>query len=233
MGYKLDRDYSQFALSREDIIWEIRQRCIKEMYTKAQPSADYDEIYAYYKKCKKEGKEPEQVYRRYYLSEEEFKYIEEKYLDLYELVDSFKDDCNIIIRDLKDGCVKDKYIEEHTDDNGNRHPGHRGYEDIPSFNIQLLEYLKSKVPSELAESLSKEISEKVINFVEDRKNFYRFNVDESKFRFSVALTDSPTSNAEEVIKYWKSQGRELEIDPRHHDSNYFWSEENGYLEEDE
>lgn len=211
------KNYSEFALDRDEIIWEIRQRCMKEMYARAQPSEDYDKIWEYYKQCKKEGKEGEQVYRRYYLSVEEFKYIEEKYLELYKIIDPFKEHCDIIIRDMKEGCSKDKYIPEYTDEHGNWHPGYSGYEKVPSLEKQI----------------GKEAAKKVIDFVEQRRDFYRFNRDENAFRFSVALSDSPTSNAQEVIDYWKSQGKDIEIDPRHHNSDYFWREEHGYLEEGE
>ena len=44
------KNYTAFKLSKEDILWEARMRCMKEMYAKAQPSANYDEIYAHYKK---------------------------------------------------------------------------------------------------------------------------------------------------------------------------------------
>ena len=227
-------DYSKFAISRDEIIWEIRQRCMKEMYAKAQPSEDYDKIWAYYEQCKKEGKDAERVYDRYYLSQEEFKYIEEKYLELYKLVNEFNDHCDILIRDLKDGYSKDKYIKEYTDKNGNWHPGYSSYSHLPSFEKQLFKYLKKKViPESTAESLSKEIAKMVIKFIEDRKNFYRFNIDENKFRFNVTLADSPTSNPQTVIDYWKSQGKDIEIDLRKHSQDYFWSEENGYLEEED
>lgn len=210
------KDYTVFKLEKEDILWEARMRCMKEMYAKAQPSVDYDEIYSYYKKCKEEGKEPERIYNRYYLSQEEFTYIRQKYVDAYMMHNPFREDCDLIIDNMEKGTIRNKWIPEHTDKYGT-HPGYRGYEDVPS----------------LKEIIGEENANKVIEYIKDRRDFYRYNTDEEKFTFSVTLSDSPTSNAEEVIEYWKSQGRELKIDPRHYDDNYFWCEENGYLEEDE
>lgn len=208
-------DYTKFKLSKDDVIWKIRNDCLREMYAKSQPSANYNDVLQYYKDCEQSGVKPEKIYERYYLSYEEFVYIENKYLELYNLQDSFKDNCDIIIRDMEEGCVRDKHIPAEVID-GMFHPAHRGYEKVPP----------------LKDLIGEENANKVVEFIKDRKCFYRFNKDESKFRFNVALTDSPTSNMEEVIKYWKAQGKEIKIDPRHHDSDYFWSEENGYLEEE-
>ena len=228
-------DYTKFALSKDDILWEIRQRCIKEMYAKAQPSIDYDEVYVYYKLCKEEGKEPEQIFKRYYLSQEEFKYIEEKYLELFNLINPFQSHCDILIRDLRDGCHKDKYIKERVDEEGFKYPGYMGFEDVPNLEAQMTKYLQRypEYSDKTVAKIAHKLALKVLKFIEERKNYYKFNSEENKFRFNVALTDSPTSNAEEVIEYWKSKGKDIEIDPRHYDHNYFWAEEHGYLEENE
>lgn len=209
------KDYTAFKLSKEDILWEARMRCMKEMYAKAQPSANYDEIYAYYKKCKEEGKQPERVYDRYYLSQEEFTYIRQKYVDAYMMHNPFQEDCDLIIDNMEKGTIKDKWIPEYTDKYGT-HPGYRGYEDVPP----------------LKDMIGEENANKVIDYIKDRRDFYHHSVDEEKFNFSVTLSDSPTSNSNTVIEYWKSQGRELEIDPRHLTQDDFWCEDNGYLDDE-
>lgn len=210
------KDYREFNLTKEDILWEARMRCMREMYAKAQPSVNYDDLLEYYKKCQAEGKEPERVYDRYYLSQEEFAYIRQKYVDAYMMHDPFQENCDLIIRDMEDGCSKDKWIPEHTDEYGT-HPGHRGYEKV--------------LP--IKETIGEENANKVIEFIKDRRNFYRHNVDEEKFNFSVTLTDSPTSNPDTVVEYWKTQGKEITIDPRHLTEDDFWREDNGYLNEED
>ena len=71
-------DYTKFKLSKDDVLWKLRNKCLKEMYARSQPYVDYDAILSYYKTCKEEGIEPEKIYTRYYLSQEEFVYILEK-----------------------------------------------------------------------------------------------------------------------------------------------------------
>lgn len=208
-------DYTKFILERGNLLWDIRMKCMKEMYERAQPSANYDDIYAYYEQCNEQHITPDKIYNRHYLSKEEFDYILNKYVSEYKLSNDFKRDCDIIIRDMEEGCSKDKYIPEWTDEFGT-HPGYRGYEKVPP----------------LKETIGDENAQKVIDFIKMRKEFYRFNREEEGFRFDIALTDSPTSNEKTVIEYWKSQGKDIEIDPRHKDENYFWEEEHGYLEDD-
>lgn len=209
------KDYQKFKLDGDDILLEARTRCMKEMYERAQPSANYDDILEGYRKAVEAGKKPESVYERYYLSQEEFKYILEKYIKAYHIEEQFREDCDIIIRDMEEGCIRDKYIEEYTDENGNLHPGHRGYEDV----------------SKLSEQIGEEHANLVIDFLKERRDFYRFDRDESRFRFDICLGDSPNSNEEKVKEYWRAQGIELEIDPRHYTENDFWCEENGCFDE--
>lgn len=202
-------NYTKFNLTPEDILWEARQRCLIEMYARAQPSADYNQIYAKYKEQQLKGETPEAVYDRYYLSKEEFEYIRNKYIQAYNLEDRFKDYCDILIRDMRDGCSKDKYIPEKIGSDGERYPGYRGYEKVPP-----IKYI-----------IGEESADAVINFINERKNFYRFDQRENRFIYSVTLEDSPTSNAEKVKEYWKSQGIDLEIDPRHLTTEDFCNEE--------
>ena len=42
------KDYTSFKLTEKSIIQEARLRCMKEMYAKAQPSANYDDILKYF-----------------------------------------------------------------------------------------------------------------------------------------------------------------------------------------
>lgn len=178
-----------------DILSEAIERCLDEMYRYAQPSITFEELKELSKKEFEETGKPQPVHERYYLSPEEYKVIEEKYLDAYNLIDKFKDHCDLIIRDMKEGCSKDKWIE-----GKDGFPGHRGYKKVPSLDNEIGE-----------ENLNK-----VIDFIEMRKNFYRINKDEQRFRFSV-MNYSPYSNKEAVINYWKSKGIDLKIEDRDKD----------------
>jgi hypothetical protein len=209
-------DYTKFKLDKDDIIIEAIERCRKEMYARAQPPINYDDVVKEYKEDQAAGKEITRVYTRHYLSQQEFIYILNKYIKAYHLEEVFKEHCNIIIEDMQNGCNKTKYIPANYDEYGNYYPGYRDYEPVPP----------------LKEIIGEEAANKVIEFIKNRQDFYRFDRDESCFRISVSLSDSPTSNPEDVIEYWKSQGVDLNIDPRKLSEDEFWDEEHGYTEEE-
>ena len=209
-------DYTQFKLDKDDIIMEAIERCKKEMYARAQPPANYDDIIKGYEEEQAAGKEITRVYTRHYLSQQEFIYILNKYIKAYHLEEVFKKHCNIIIEDMQNGCTKNKYIPDTTDKYGNYNPGYRDYEPVPS----------------LKEIIGEEAANKVIEFIENRRDFYRFDRDESFFKISISLSDSPTTNSEDVVKYWKSQGVDLKINSRKLSEDKFWDEEHGYTEKE-
>lgn len=206
------KNITDFKLSRDDIMSEAIHRCKKEMYAKAQPSVDYDLLLEQYKNgCKT------RLYERYYLSNEELKYIVAKYVELYHFESKLSDHFDLLIDNMTKGTIKDKWIPGKTDDDGFTHPGYRGYENVPP----------------LEKIIGKEKAKTVIDYIKERKDFYSRDYEKEQFEFAIYLGDSPTSNEKEVIDYWKSQGINLKIDPRKYNSDYFWSEENDYLEEDE
>lgn len=158
-------------------------RCLDEMYQASQPPISWKEL------LEKQKQHPtEQIFNQHYLSQEESNYIIDKYIDLYNLKDPFKDYCDLLIRDL-DGCNKSIYVEG----DGNK-PGYRSYEKVPS----------------LAESIGKENLQKVKNFIEMRKYFYRFNGAAENFRFNI-WNMAPCTNKEIVINYYLSKGTPINI----------------------
>lgn len=162
---------------------EMFDRCLDELYQASHPSITWSEVL-------KQAKEHPgtDIINQHYLSSEESNYIINKYIDLYNMEDSFIDYCDLLIKDL-DGCIKDKYIERDGDN-----PGYRSYEDVPS----------------LAESIGKENLEKVKEFIEMRKNFYRFNRKSENFKFNM-WNYSPCTNKQAVINYYTSKGTPIEI----------------------
>lgn len=215
--HKKLKDNTQFRFNKKDVFNEAYMRCMREMYAKAQPAADYDEIVKYYRECQAHHLVPDRIYKHHYLSQEEYQYIRQKYIEAYGFKDEFKDHCDIIIRDLVDGCSKDKYIAEHTDKLGNWHPAHSGYEKVPPLKQQI----------------NPDIAQYVIDFIKQRRDYYRFDTEETNFLASLSFNDSPTTNADEVIKYWKGIGVDIQIDPRHYTNDDFWDEDNGYLSEED
>lgn len=209
------KDYRKFYFDRSSIISELRVKCMTEMYSKAQPSADYADILKYYVDCKKKGIKPDLIYNRYYLSNEEYLYILNKYIDAYGLKERFKDDCDVIIRDLKDGCTKDLYLPDMLTKKGEVVFGSSEYENVKP----------------LSKIIGRKAAKYVINLIQDRKNFYRFDRAEENFRVLIGMGDSPCSNEQTVINYWKTQGVDIEIDPRHYTKDDFWDEERGYFGE--
>lgn len=69
-------------MKRIDIIKEAIYNCLKECYKKSQPSADFDNILKEIKENEENNKDA-RIYERYYLSNEEYKYIRDKYIKLY------------------------------------------------------------------------------------------------------------------------------------------------------
>lgn len=212
------KDYSKFKYTNDDFLVELRVKCMKEMYAKAQPSANYDDILKYYKDCEEQKiNKIERIYDRYYLSFEEQKYIINKYKEAYNIKDHFREDCDILIRDLKEGYTQDFHVPPMLRKNGQVHGGDSTY--YRHIN--------------LAKIIGKKAVKFLINFIKDRKDFYRFDRYEEQFSTMVSLGDSPNGNEQTVINYWKSKGVDLKIDPRHYTQDDFWSEENGYFNEED
>lgn len=211
------KDYQNFYFDSGSIMSALRVKCITEMYARSQPSVDYADILKYYKNCEKNGLKPDRIYNRYYLSNEEYEYILNKYINAYNLKECFKDHCDIIIRDLKDGYTNDVYYEDMLTKNGAVIHGDTEYEKVKP----------------LSKIIGRKAAKYVLDSISNRKHFYRFDRAEENFRVLVGMGDSPCCNEQTVINYWKTQGKDIEIDPRHYTNDDFWKEENGYFDEEE
>lgn len=200
-------------ITRNDIIERAFIECMTEMYAKAQPSADYNQLINDYKDGKIDKNDT--VYDRYYLSVAEFDYIRKKYIEIYGLKETWRPNIEVLEEYLNNGGSKDKYIEAHTDDNGLYHSGYRGYETVKPIKEQIKEILNTEIgEGNVSNSIANKITDAVMNTIDDCKGFYRFDREESQFSASVALGASPTSNKDTVIKYWKSQGVDIQIEER-------------------
>ena len=204
-------------LDRQEIMERAYDECLTEMYAKSQPSVDYHQLI----EDARNGKigKYERVYERYYLSQEEFLHIRDKYVKAYGMEATWKSNIELLERYLTEGGTKDKYIESHTDEDGHYHPGYRGYENVKPIKKQIEnilndEFASGEVSPFVKDAITDKIAEIVMKTISDCKEFYRFDREESTFSASVALGASPCSNKDTVIEYWKSQGIDIEIEER-------------------
>lgn len=203
-------------LEREDILLKALDDCYREMFARAQPMADWDNLVEEYKSGK--IKKDETVYNRHYLSPEEFQYIENKYMEAYRIASEWKDNVDYVKEYLEKGGYKDKYFEPYTDENGIFHSGYRGVEKTAPLYDQIKEILFDEFGENWHEILDKKaqkVTNKVMELINNCKNYYKFNADEMKWRNSLFLGASPTCNKETVKKWWKDNYNvDIEIEDR-------------------
>jgi len=208
-------------LSRKDILMQAVHDCYKEMYAKAQPMADYDNILAEFKEGKINEDKDGKVYERHYLSSEEHKYIVDKYINAYRLTNEWLSDVGTVEEYIKDGGFKDGYTEDWTDKDGNVHPGYRIAEPVKSLKEQLEDYF-DKTFGTHENNMAEDITNMVLKNISACKYFYRFDKEENDFRFTMALGHAPTSNKETVKNWWKEHyNQDIEIEDRN--PELFWS----------
>ncbi len=176
-------------MNRIKVLERAVHECYKEMYAKAQPPADWDEILTKAERGEEDKNFP--FYRQHYLSQEEYTDIIESYIYAYHIRRNTKAHMDLVKDYFVNGGTKDKYIEAHEDE---YHPGYRGYEKTPK----------------LKDVIGKEATDKVLELLENCTNFYGNEHEECGFRFTV-MDCSPTSNKQDVIDYWKSKGVDIEI----------------------
>ena len=209
-------------LEREDILVKAMEDCYREMFAKAQPAADWDNLIQEYRDGKINEKKDGPVYDRHYLSQEEFVYILDKYMDAYRIKSEWKDDVEVVEKYLKEGGSKDKYIESYEDEHG-YHPGYRSYEKVAPLKDHLKEIIAPYYIGydSTQEEIATKMADKVMELISTCKNFYTFNRDEMKFRNTIAMGSSPTSNAETVKKWWKDH-YDVDIEIEERNPLLFW-----------
>lgn len=205
--------------SRNDVITDAVKECLREMYLYSTPSITWENFLLENKHWKAENednpdKSPKDYsprpYEFYYLPIEIYKTIQGYYDSAYRISPELSDDIDILISYMKDP-IRNKYISEETDENGNRHPaGYRSYEHFES----------------LASIIGEDNFNKVVEYLESAKKFYRWDSDLQKFQFNV-MNISPCSNKETVIKNWKEwRNEDIEIDDTKILSNFYGDDEN-------
>lgn len=192
-------DYQQFKLDQRSLMAFVQVQCLREMYLRAQPSVELYDLLSENERLRKQGEKMIDFYEHYYLSNEEAKYIIDKYTKAYRWKSEWKEDVDLIIQDF---ITSKRPIGE----DGEAGP--------------------------LCAELSDDVSRKIINFLHEEREYYRFDRYIENFSFGI-WNVSPNSCEEKVIKYWKSKGIDLVIDPRHYNADKFWCEENGYNDDEE
>ncbi len=210
-------------MTRRDVLADAINKCIRELYSLAQPSVNYDDLIeenkAYLKREKEYCSLPEdsrpsyheymgpKPYEFYYLPREVFKEIADSYVDAYKFDD--KQEFLDTIKLLKEYCknpIVDKYIEGELQEDGTRCPGHRGYEYPDNLEKEI-----NKVVDD--EDISKYLQNKFFEFLDMAGNFYNFNRYLNGFNMHVYLGGTPSSNKEAVIENWKKyRNKDIEID---------------------
>ena len=157
----------------------------------------------------------------YYLPKEILKDICDNYIYAYN-IDSQQELLNTI-QILKEYCRKpivDKYIDEHTDENGNWHPGHRSYDNPDNLEKEITKILGPEVEDNPYHV--HKICDKFFEFLDMAGNFYNWNRDLNSFNMSVYLGPSPNSSKESVIKNWKEyKGQDIEINDEQIKKEYY------------
>ena len=199
-------------VTRENILDKAYHDCMCEMYKKAQPSADFDQLIKDVNDGKIEDGPHNPVYNRYYLSFDEFEYIRDKYIDAYGIREKWTDYLNVVKRYFNGDGRKDVYINETIDEDGFKHRGYRSSESVLHIRDAVNEILKDKIDD--STTISDKIANIVNEYITNCQNYYRFDREESSFSCSVSLGCSPTCCAKSVIEYWKNNGVDIKIEER-------------------
>lgn len=159
-------------------------------------------------------------YEFYYIPKEIMKDIVDLYVSIYKM-DSKQEllDTISILKKYCEAPIVDKYISDYTDEHGNHHPGHRGYDHPDNLEKELEKILHNT-------STVRIIQDKFFEFLDMAGNFYDWNGELNSFNISVYLGPSPNSNKEAVIKNWKEyRNQDIEIDEEQIKKEYYGEED--------
>lgn len=173
-----------YMLTRRDILNEAIHKCLVEMYKWSQPTIDLDKLIA--DGYKDSNKNP--LYKRHYLSEENFMYLRDIYKDAYGIVDNWNDTFDILIDYLVKGGLEDDYKPATKD-----RPGYRDYKKVPALET----------------IVGKGIADLCLTNIKKCRDFYMGHSREvNQFDMTIALgVGSPNSCAKVVEEYWHNNGR--------------------------
>ena len=171
-------------ISRQDILQEAIHKCLVEMYRWAQPSINIDELIESGFKDSKENP----LYKRHYLSQDNFIYIRDSFKTAYGIVDDWDDTFDVLINYLVEGGIEDDYKPSTKD-----RPGYRDYKKVPSLET----------------IVGKEATDLCLTHIKKCRDFYKGHcLEVNQFDVTIALgVGSPNSCAKVVEDYWHEHGK--------------------------
>lgn len=242
-------------ITRDDVLSRACDECMKELYSFACPAIEWEDFKEECKEYSKKYKEwdnwkagdtshPEwkdksitecigpKPFEFYFLPREIMKSICEEYIYAYRI--DLQQELLNTIDILKDYCrrpIVDKYIDEHTDENGDWHPGYRSYDHPDNLEEEIKKIIKpaENIPLDKKESYEKSynklienIHNKFFEFLDMAGKFYNWNRDLNSFNMTVYLGPSPNSNKEAVIRNWREyKNKDIEINEEQIKKNYY------------
>lgn len=195
-------NFWNYYFSRRDILSKALTQFYKDCYKFAQPHVEWDNFVKQNKEYIKNGEKGPKPYEFYYLPKNCFKALQEMYVDAYSIKSEFEEHLDSIIYYFNEP-IRDKWIEKGTDALST-HKGYRGYEHFKP----------------LKNEIGEESYNKVIDYINEAKNFYNHDVYYNTFLMESALGATPSSNKESVINNWKKyRNKDITIDESMYDEN--------------
>lgn len=215
-------------ITRSDVISKASIDCLKELYSKVQPSVDWDDFMQQNKDYSKKYKEWEERRRKgeilsieefcgprpcefYYLPKDIFKEIADSYVRAYEL--DAQSNLLDIIEILKGYCnkpIEEAYVEE---SDGERRRGYIHPASIQEWIAGILRGYYDDSECNDHTTVAKELCEEFFHYLDKAGKFYCWTHDLNAFNMTVYLGPSPCSNKEKVINNWKLyKGIDIKID---------------------
>lgn len=212
-------------ITRRDVIADVADKCMKELYSLVQPAITWEDFIKenkefikreeeYYKLPKENkisykefmGPKP---YEFYYLPKEVLKEIVDNYIYAYE-IDEHQNLLDTIDL-LKKYC--DDPIEEFYHPGEGENPGYRDYRHPDNLVTCLLSELKEYVSSDISEEIVYKAKDLFFKFLDMAGKFYNSHWWLNSFNTTIYLGASPNSNKEAVIENWKKyRNKDIEID---------------------
>lgn len=205
-------------ISRRDVIADAVYKCMKDLYSLAQPSITWEDFVKENKEYLAKKEEWESIenptlsefeycgpkpFEFYYIPKKVLKEICDDYICAYKLDD--QQNLLDIIEIIKGYCLDpiSKTWDEEFD---------RSYKHDDNLDKEIKTIISKRIEP-ASEEVAIEIRNKFFEFLDRIGNFFSWYLDLNSFNSSIYLGASPNSNKEAVIENWKKyRNKEIEID---------------------
>lgn len=213
-------------VSRNDVIADAVDKCMKDLYSLAQPSITWEDFVKENKEylAKKEkweaienptlsefeycGPKP---FEFYYLPKKVLKEVCDDYINAYKLND--QQELLDIIETIKGYCL-DPISETWDEEFG------RSFKHDDNLDKEIKTIISKRIEPAF-EGVAPEIRDKFFEFLDRIGKFFSWHQDLNSFSSSIYLGASPNSNKEAVIENWKKyRNKEIEIDETKYNEEY-------------